>query len=224
MLDLLSNVPWTWLLIRASGVTAWGLLTAVVVWGLLLKTRLLGKLAGPQTLLLMHRWLSVLALSFLALHMILLLVDPVVRFTPVQVLVPFAAPWEPLAVGLGALAFWMLIPVSVIGRLRTRLGKSGNTWFRRTHLIAYAAWPVATAHYVLAGTDALAQWSIGLLIAASALIVFALLVRGFVPAPSRRRPATPTPAPTLAPTLATPTATTTATATATDPVPESVSS
>ncbi|MGI9196660.1 MAG: hypothetical protein ACR2KE_04285 [Candidatus Nanopelagicales bacterium] len=189
MLDALSSIPWTWLLIRATGLTAWGLLTAVVVWGILLKTRFLGRLATPQGLLVMHRWLSALALSFLALHMLLLLVDPVVHFSVVNLLVPFTAPWEPFAVGLGTIALWMLIPVSVIGRMRTRLGKAGNTLFRRTHLIAYFAWPVATAHYVLAGTDALAEWSIGLLIAATALIVFALLVRGFVPPKSMRRPA-----------------------------------
>lgn len=194
MFDALSSVPWTWLAIRATGITAWGLLTAVVIWGILLKTRLLGKLATPQGLLVMHRWLSALALTFLVFHLVLLLVDPVVRFTPVQILVPFAAPWQPLAVGLGTIALWMLIPVSVVGRLRQRLGKAGNTWFRRTHLIAYAAWPVATAHYVLAGTDALSQWSIGLLVAATALIVFALLVRGFVPPASQRRaPARPIP-------------------------------
>ena len=194
MFDALSSVPWTWFAIRASGITAWGLLTAVVIWGILLKTRLLGKLASPQALLIMHRWLSALALGFLALHMGLLMIDPVVRFTPAQILVPFIAPWQPLAVGLGAVAFWMLIPVSVVGRLRTRLGKAGNAWFRRTHLIAYAAWPVATAHYVMAGTDALAAWSIGLLIAATSLIVLALLVRGFVQPQSRRtspRPVAP---------------------------------
>lgn len=188
MFEALSSIPWTWLAIRATGITAWGLLTAVVIWGILLKTRLLGTRATPQGLLVMHRWLSALALGFLAVHMGLLMVDPVVRFTPTQILIPFTAPWQPLAVGLGAVAFWMLIPVSVVGRLRTKLGKAGNTWFRRTHLIAYAAWPVATSHYVLAGTDALAAWSIGLLVTATALIVLALLVRGFVPPPSRRAP------------------------------------
>lgn len=186
MFEALSSVPWTWLAIRATGITSWGLLTAVVIWGILLKTRFLGKLATPQGLLVMHRWLSALALAFLAAHMGLLMIDPVVRFTPTQVLIPFTSPWEPIAVGLGALAFWMLIPVSIFGRLRTKLGKAGNTWFRRTHLIAYAAWPVATAHYVLAGTDALAAWSVALLIAATTLIACALLVRGFVPPPSRR--------------------------------------
>ena len=193
MPDALTELPWTWLLIRGTGLTAWGLLTAVVVWGLLLRTRLFGRLAPPATLLVMHRWLSALALSFLAAHLVLLTIDPMVRFTPWQILVPLTAPWQPFAAGLGTVALWLLIPVSVVGRLRRRLGKSGNLWFRRTHLMAYTAWPVATLHYVLAGTDAMAQWSLGLLVTAGALIVFALLVRGFAPAPARPRPV---PAPT----------------------------
>ena len=190
MFDALANIPWTWLLIRASGITAWGLLTAVVVWGILLRTRVLGRVASPQGLLVMHRWLSALALGFLFLHMGLLLIDPAVQFTPTQLLIPFTSTWQPFAVGLGTIALWMLIPVSVMGRLRSRLGKAGNAWFRRTHLIAYAAWPVATAHYVLAGTDAIAQWSVALLIAGTSLIVLALLARAFVPPAAPRRAAT----------------------------------
>ena len=182
------EIPWTWLGIRASGITAWGLLTAVVLWGILLRTRLLGRLASPMRLLDLHRWLGATALAFLLVHMILLLVDPAVQFTVAQVLVPGIAPWEPIAAALGTIAFWLLIPVSFIGRLRPRLGKVGNTWFKRSHLLAYAAWPIATAHYVLAGTDALSEWSLALIIAGSALLVFCLLARGFVPAPAPARP------------------------------------
>jgi DMSO/TMAO reductase YedYZ heme-binding membrane subunit len=100
----------------------------------------------------------------------------------------------------------MLIPVSVMGRLRSRLGKAGNAWFRRTHLIAYAAWPVATAHYVLAGTDAIAQWSIALLIAGTSLIVLALLARAFVPPAAPRRAAAAPKAPASAEVAAEPAA------------------
>jgi DMSO/TMAO reductase YedYZ heme-binding membrane subunit len=183
-----TEIPWTWFAIRASGITAWGLLTAVVLWGILLRTRLLGRLASPMRLLDLHRWLGATALAFLLIHMILLLVDPAVKFTVAQLLIPGLAPWQPLAVSLGIIAFWLLIPVSIMGRLRPRLGKVGNTWFKQSHLIAYAAWPLATAHYVLAGTDALSEWSIALIIAGSALLVFGLLARGFVPAPAPARP------------------------------------
>ena len=179
----MADSPWTWLGIRASGITAWGLLTAVVLWGILLRTRLLGRVASPMRLLDLHRWLGATALAFLLVHMALLIIDPVV-----QILVPGLAPWKTVAVALGTVAFWLLIPVSFIGRLRPRLGKVGNAWFKRSHFIAYAAWPIATAHYVLAGTDALAEWSLALLIAGSALLVFGLLARGFVPAPAPARP------------------------------------
>ena len=184
----MSEIPWTWLGIRASGVTAWGLLTAVVLWGILLRTRLLGRLASPMRLLDLHRWLGATAVAFLLVHMALLIVDPAVRFSVGQILVPGLAPWNTFAVALGTIAFWVLIPVTIIGRLRPKLGKIGNTWFKRSHLIAYAAWPIATAHYVLAGTDALTEWSLAIIIAGSALLVFGLLARGFIPAPAPTRP------------------------------------
>jgi DMSO/TMAO reductase YedYZ heme-binding membrane subunit len=98
------------------------------------------------------------------------------------------APWQTMAVALGTIAFWLLIPVAFLGRLRAKMGLVGNRWFKRAHLLAYAAWPLATAHYVLAGTDALAEWSLALLFAGGALIVMALLARGFVPAPGPVRP------------------------------------
>lgn len=184
----MADIPWTWLGIRASGVTAWGLLTAVVVWGILLRTQVLGRLAPPMRLLDLHRWLGAVALAFLALHLGLLLIDPAVHFTIAQILIPGLAPWQTTAVALGSIAFWLLIPVSFLGRIRARLGRAGNRWFSRAHLLAYAAWPLATAHYVLAGTDALTEWSIGILFAGTALVVLGLLARGFVPAPGPVRP------------------------------------
>ncbi len=184
----MDDIPWIWLGIRASGITAWGLLTAVVVWGILLKTRLLGRAASPLRLLDLHRWLGAIALAFLGAHMALLLVDPAVQFSVPQILVPGMAPWETLAVALGTLSFWLLLPASFLGRVRARMGLAGNRWFVRAHLLAYAAWPFATAHYVLAGTDALAEWSLALLFAGSSLVVMGLLARGFVPAPGPVRP------------------------------------
>ena len=184
----MADIPWTWLAIRGTGLTAWGLLTAVVVWGILLKTQILGRLAPPMRLLDLHRWLGAIALAFLALHLGLLLIDPAVKFTLGQILIPGTAPWQTLATALGTIAFWLLIPVTFLGRLRARMGRAGNRWFSRAHLLAYAAWPIATAHYVLAGTDALTEWSIGILFAGTALVVLGLLARGFVPAPGPVRP------------------------------------
>lgn len=186
-----SDVAWTWLVIRASGVIAWALLSAVVFWGLFLRTRIMGTKATPVSLLHMHRWLGALALGALTIHLVALLIDPVVKFSLAQIFIPGIAPWQPLPVALGTLALWFMLPVSLIGRIRTKLGKKGNTLFKRSHVIAYFAWPLATAHYVLAGTDAMAEWSIALIISVATVLIFLLLARGFVgPAPRKARPAT----------------------------------
>lgn len=187
----MGNIAWTWLGIRASGITAWGLLTAVVLWGILLRTQLLGRLAAPMRLLDLHRWLGAISMLFLITHMVLLMVDTFMQFSIwtllIPITVPFQSPPQTTAWALGSIAFWLMLPVTFLGRLRAKMGLVGNAWFKRAHLIAYAAWPFATAHYVLAGTDALDQWSLALLFTATALIVMALLARGFVPAPGPTR-------------------------------------
>ena len=126
----MNDIAWTWLLIRASGVTAWALLTAVVFWGLFLRTRLLGTKSPPVALLHMHRWLGSLALVILAVHLGALLIDPVVGFSVSQILIPGTSPWQPFAVALGTISLYLMIPVSIIGRIRSKLGKKGNTFLR----------------------------------------------------------------------------------------------
>jgi predicted ferric reductase len=173
---------WTWVIARSSGIGAWALATCVVAWGLLLRTRLLGRVYEGQRILALHKYLSTLTLAFLAVHLISLVLDPVVNFTIPMVLIPGLATWQPLAVSLGIIAMWLMIPVSVVGRMTTRWPRVSAT-FRNTHYIAYAMWPFATAHYIMAGTDAMTMWSLVILVVGTGAIVFLLLSRGFVPLP-----------------------------------------
>jgi sulfoxide reductase heme-binding subunit YedZ len=171
--EALEGVPWSWTLIRATGITAWCALTAVVAWGLAAAAlRLRG--APPARAVWLHRWLTTLALGLLFAHMALLLVDSFQPFSVVEILVPLAAPWRPFAVALGTVAFWLIVPAWLLGRLR---GRRRYRWFKRAHGLAYAAWPLATTHYVLAGTDALTPWSLGILIGGTAAVVGGLLAR-----------------------------------------------
>lgn len=181
----MADLPWTWLLIRASGVTAWILLTAVVTWGLLLRTKLMSR-SSPADLMRAHRWWAVLALGALAIHMGLLLVDPYMRFSVGELLIPGLAPWKPWPVAAGVVAVWLLALPVVAYSLRARFGKVGNKLFKWSHKGAYAAWPLATAHFVLAGTDTGAL-RIGVIGAATG-VAFLLIVRGWVPPLKRTRP------------------------------------
>ena len=182
--EALATLPWTWVLIRATGITAWCALTAVLIAGLVATVRRNRGVASPRSVLL-HRRLVSLALSLLAVHAALLLVDTYEPFTVVQVLVPFTASWRPLPVALGIAALWLILAVWLLGRLR---GRYSRRWFPRAHVCAYAAWPLATAHYVLAGTDTLMWWSMTILIAGTGGVVAALLARAATQRAAGRRP------------------------------------
>ena len=168
----MADIPWTWLLIRGSGITAWALLTAVVAWGLLLRSRLLGSFAPPQRLMTMHRWLGATALAFLFVHLALLLVDPVVQFTVPQILVPGMAAWETLAVALGTLAMWassfgmghdrtadLVAGLAGSGPVAGQWGTRAIAFWTRGLLLLLAAfvwgyfWAIATAAYLLLRQD-----------------------------------------------------------------------
>ena len=167
------DISWTWVLIRSTGIGAWLALTAVVAWGLTVR----GVKASGRPFsraLSLHRWLGTIALLLVVAHMALLLIDTYEPFTIIEILVPMTATWKPVAVALGIVAFWLMVPAWLLGRMRARWG---DRWFLRVHALAYAAWPLATAHYVLAGTDALALWSIALLVAGTTVVVVLLLAQ-----------------------------------------------
>ena len=56
----------TWYAARASGIVAWALAAASVVWGLALSTRALGRTPRPAWLFDLHRFLGGIALAFTA--------------------------------------------------------------------------------------------------------------------------------------------------------------
>jgi hypothetical protein len=123
-----SNLPWMWFAMRASGITAWTLLSATIMWGLLLRTRILSA-GSPVRLMNMHKYLGILALLTLAVHLVTVLLDPTLGFTWANVLIPFTAAWKPLALATGIIAAYLMVPVQVVARIRARMGKSGAKWF-----------------------------------------------------------------------------------------------
>jgi len=138
-----------WYVSRASGIVAWLLLTATVIWGIVLADGLLKRRA--VWLLDMHRWLGGLTVAFLGVHLVSLLADSYVQFGPLDILVPFASQWRPAAVALGIIAFWLVIAVALTSVAVKRLPRR---WWRGVHLASYATFWLTTIHGALAGTDA----------------------------------------------------------------------
>jgi len=141
-----------WYVARATGIVAWVLAVAAVLWGLALSSRAAGKRPRPAWLLDLHRHLGGLTLLFTAAHVGALIADSYVHFDVVDVLVPFAAGWRTGAVAWGVVGFWFLVAVELTSLARRRL--PATVW-RSVHLSSYLGAAAATAHLVTAGTDAL---------------------------------------------------------------------
>jgi predicted ferric reductase len=120
----------------------------------------------------LHRMVSTLALAFVGAHMVALLVDPWMAFSPEAILLPFQSQYRTFWVGLGSLTVWLLAIVLVTTFLFSRLG-----WKRwhLLHLLSYPAFAMAFFHGVMAGTDSGSEFAIAIY-ATSAAIVAALTV------------------------------------------------
>jgi DMSO/TMAO reductase YedYZ heme-binding membrane subunit len=162
------------------------MLTASVIWGVILSTKAFPEQRRPAWLLDLHRWLGGLTVSFVAIHLIALVADSYVHFTLIDLAVPFASDWKPGAVALGVIATWLLVAVELTSLAMRRLPK--RIW-RAIHLSSYAVFWLTSIHAALAGTDR-AQRLYQVTAAASIIAVaWALMYR----LANRQAPGAPTP-------------------------------
>lgn len=141
---------WPWLVSRASGVVAFGLLTGSMVLGLLVSTKAGDGILPRPAVFDLHQFMSVLVLTFTGVHVASLLFDGFLAFTPIDLLVPFRGPYEPAWTGLGVLAGWAAAIVTASFWARKRIGQ--KNW-RRLHYVSFLAYVMAFGHGVMAGTD-----------------------------------------------------------------------
>ena len=163
-----------WYLGRGTGVVSLVLLTLVVALGI--ATRAGRPLLGlPRfAVTAVHRSASLLAVVFLVVHVVTLLFDPYAGLNLLSLVVPFTAAAQPFWYGLGALSLDLVLALVATSLLRHRIGP--KIW-KGIHWAAYAAWPIALAHGLGAGTDAATGWMITITGACVAAVLGALVWR-----------------------------------------------
>lgn len=169
-----------WYLSRASGIVAFVLLTASLVWGVLLFTRIMKKVDRASWLLEMHSWLSGLAVVTIALHLVALMADNYVHFGWSELFVPWQSTWKTGPVNFGVFAFWIVVAVQ--GTSLVRRWISRRVW-KFVHLGSYATWWLTAIHAGLAGTDATHRVYQAVALLATIAAVAATMVR--IVAPTR---------------------------------------
>jgi len=167
--------PALWYLSRASGLVSLVLFTAVMVMGVLGATRFARPTWPRLATALTHRDLALTSVVFLAVHIGSAVIDSYVPLTWLDVVVPFGSDYQPLWVGVGAVAFDLLVALVVTSLLRTRL--PARVW-RGVHWLAYACWPVALLHGVaMAETGWFVGVEIGCLLAVAAAAAYRMTPR-----------------------------------------------
>jgi predicted ferric reductase len=139
-----------WYASRATGVVSIVLLTAVVVLGAVTAGRRNPHGESATVVMALHRWLSLGMTVFLGAHIVTAIAESYVSIDAVSAVLPFSSGYETVWVGLGTLAFDILLAVVVTSVLRPRLAEL--TW-RRVHLLSFALWPMAVVHGLALGTS-----------------------------------------------------------------------
>lgn len=166
--------PMLWNLARVAGVVAYLALTGTVALGLLVSTGALDAWIARARSLELHRWISSLMLALVAAHGLAFVGDAQARFDLLDLVVPFLAPYRPLAVGLGVIAALLTLVVHLSATLRARLGQ---TAFRVLHTLSFPAFFLVSAHGLLAGSDAQRPGMRALYLACAGLVLALTVLR-----------------------------------------------
>ncbi len=163
-----------WYLTRSTGAVALVLLTISVVLGVLDVNRWTSPRWPRFVVDGLHRNASLLVVVFICLHILTAVLDSFAPIAVTDAILPFLGVYRPFWLGLGALAFDLLLAIAVTSLLRQRLGH--RAW-RLTHWLAYACWPLALLHGLGTGSDIRSGWMLGLSAVCLLAVLYAIGMR-----------------------------------------------
>jgi sulfoxide reductase heme-binding subunit YedZ len=163
-----------WYLTRATGAMALVLLTLVLAFGVAQVGRLRSTRWPRFVLDGLHRFLALLAILLLTVHILSAVIDSYAPIALLDAVVPFIGAYRPLWLGFGAAALDLLLAVAMTSALRGRLGH--RSW-RAVHWLAYAVWPLALLHGLGTGSDVRAGWLEGLAVGCTVIVLLTVLSR-----------------------------------------------
>lgn len=163
-----------WYLTRGTGTIALILLTLSVAFGVANVRRLRTPTMPRFVFDAVHRNVSLLAVAFVAVHILTSVLDSFAPINLIDSVIPFVSSYRPIWLGLGTVAFDLLLAVAITSMLRQRFGY--RTW-RLVHWAAYASWPVALLHGLGTGSDTKKIWMLAIVAGCVVLLVAAVVSR-----------------------------------------------
>jgi methionine sulfoxide reductase heme-binding subunit len=119
----------------------------------------------------LYRNLSLIAVVFLAVHVVTASVDPFTHLGWVAAVIPFGSYYRTFWLGLGTVAADLMAAIVFTSLVRGLLGQ--RAW-RLVHRLAYASWPIAIIHGLGTGTDSGSAWMLAIDVVCVAGVVAAM--------------------------------------------------
>jgi sulfoxide reductase heme-binding subunit YedZ len=166
--------PVLWFLNRGTGIVLLVLMTLSVVLGILSARSRAGRGTPGFVRNVVHRNVALLAMAMLVVHLVSAVVDSYVDIRWWDVVVPWGGLYQPVWLGLGALALDLLLAITITSLLRTRLPHAA---WRLVHWAGYLAWAIAVVHGLGIGTDSDATWSLMITAGCAVAVALAVAVR-----------------------------------------------
>jgi len=139
-----------WFIARITGLTAFAVLSLSVLSGEALRTSVLDFLAKNRALRKLHDFTTPLWLPLVFAHLIALMLDKTAQIQPINIVVPFLTSYGEIPIGLGTVAFDIVMVVTITSWLRSHMNNTLWTWIHRTSYISFVA---IFFHAALSGTD-----------------------------------------------------------------------
>ena len=168
-----------WVVARVAGLTCYAALAVSLLSGIAVRSRFWAQIGGGhRALIALHQYTTVLWLPLGLVHLEGLLLDHVSRIGLVDVVVPFRVSYGSLGIGLGTVAFDLIVILAVTGWARQSIRPRIWLWI---HRLSYAAFAAIVVHSALSGTD-FGQWPVALATWGSAAALGALMAARLVSA------------------------------------------
>jgi predicted ferric reductase len=175
-----------WYLSRATAFISLSLLWLSMALGLGITNKLARLWPGAPATFAIHEYVSLLGLAFAVFHAIVILGDHYIKFTFLQLLIPFSTvDYRPFWVGIGQIGFYTWALVAGSFYVRPAIGQ--KSW-RFLHYASFGMYILGIFHGLFSGTDTSAGWaqtyywwSAGTLLFLLIYRLLAVVIDGFFP-------------------------------------------
>jgi len=151
----LDSIHTWWYVSRASGLLGYLLFWLSTVWGFAVSSKIFDSFLERMFTFDFHEHLSLLSLGFVILHVLVLLIEKVEPLSWAEILIPFISAYRPFWTGIGIIAFYLTVLVTVTFYIRSWISMKT---FRIIHYLSVAAYFGSLLHSIYAGTDTTVTW------------------------------------------------------------------